>query len=140
MLVAGDRGAYGSAEKSVFVRQPLMILPTMPRVVGPGEEVSVPVSVFVLDATVRNVALTIEPDSYFAAVGDKTTQIAFSRPDEKVGMLRLKAASRLGKSHVPDTGSSGEHHAQSDILIDVPSSNPPTTQFVTPPLQPRDTY
>ena len=37
MLVAGDGSAYGSAEKSVFVRQPLMILPTLPRVVGPDE-------------------------------------------------------------------------------------------------------
>ena len=140
MLVAGERGAYGSAEKSVFVRQPLMILPTMPRVVGPGEEVSVPVSVFVADAAVRNVSLTIEPDSYFAAVGDKTTQIAFSRPDEKVGMLRLKAASRLGKSHVRVTASSGQHHAQSDILIEVRSSNPPTTQFETRAVQPGETW
>jgi hypothetical protein len=35
-------GAYGSAEKSVFVRQPLMLLATLPRVVGPGEELTVP--------------------------------------------------------------------------------------------------
>ena len=39
MVVAGDGSAYGSAEKSVFVRQALMILPTLPRVIGPDEAI-----------------------------------------------------------------------------------------------------
>ncbi|MCK7528419.1 MAG: hypothetical protein MZV64_68055 [Ignavibacteriales bacterium] len=50
MVVAGRDGAFGSAEKSVPVRQDLMILPTLPRVVRPGEDVDLPVSVFVADA------------------------------------------------------------------------------------------
>jgi uncharacterized protein YfaS (alpha-2-macroglobulin family) len=37
MVVAGDGSAYGSADKSIFVRQALMILPTLPRVIGPDE-------------------------------------------------------------------------------------------------------
>ena len=140
MLVAGEKGAYGSTEKSIFVRQPLMLLPTLPRVVGPGEEISVPVSVFVSDAAIKDVSLTIEPDSFFTPVGDSTTRIAFSRPDEKLGVLRLKVANRLGKSHVKLTASSGVHRAQSDIFIDVRSSNPPTTQFETRALQPGETW
>ena len=39
MAVAGRDGAFGVAEKSVPVRQDLMILPTLPRVVRPGETV-----------------------------------------------------------------------------------------------------
>ena len=34
--VAGADEAYGSADKSVFVRSALMILPTLPRVIGPA--------------------------------------------------------------------------------------------------------
>ena len=46
MLVAGADGAFGHAEQSVTVKQPLMALSTVPRVVGPEEEVVIPVSVF----------------------------------------------------------------------------------------------
>jgi alpha-2-macroglobulin len=140
MIVAGEKGAYGSAEKSVFVRQPLMLLPTMPRVVGPGESVAVPVSVFVADPSIKDVALTIEPDSLFTPVGDSTTQVAFTRPEEKLGMLYVKAANRLGKSHVKLTATSGTHRAQSDIYIEVRSSNPPTTKFETHAVEPGESW
>jgi uncharacterized protein YfaS (alpha-2-macroglobulin family) len=140
MLVAGEKGAYGSTEKAIFVRQPLMLLPTMPRGVGPGEEISVPVSIFVSDATIKDVSLVIEPDSFFTPVGGNSTRITFSRPDEKLGVLRLKAAGRLGKSHVKLTASSGSHKARSEIDIEVRSSNPSTTHFATHAVQPGETW
>src|SRR5690606_27534830 len=70
MVVAGGGKprAYGSTEKSVPVRQPLMILPTMPRVVGPGEEIAVPVSVFAMHERVRDVRLAIETDGMIEVV------------------------------------------------------------------------
>ena len=37
MVVAGREGAFGAADKSVFVRRPLMLLATLPRVLGPEE-------------------------------------------------------------------------------------------------------
>jgi uncharacterized protein YfaS (alpha-2-macroglobulin family) len=140
MLVAGEKGAYGLADKSVFVRQPLMLLPTMPRVVGPGEEVMVPVSIFVSDPSIKTVSLSIEPDSFFTPVGDRSTEVSFTRPEEKLGMLRLKAASRLGKSHVRVRVVSGPHHAESDIFIDVRSANPATTSWQTHALQPGESW
>lgn len=38
MVVAGNGEAYGNADKSVFVRKPVMLLGTLPRVIGVGEE------------------------------------------------------------------------------------------------------
>jgi uncharacterized protein YfaS (alpha-2-macroglobulin family) len=140
MVVAGEKRAYGSAEKSVFVRQPLMLLPTMPRVIGPGEEVAVPVSVFVSDPDIRDVTLTLEPDAMFSPIGETTTRIRFSRPQEQLGMLRLKATDRIGKGHVRVTARAGEHHAESEIYIDVRSSNPPTTLAVSRVLKPGETW
>jgi len=140
MVVAGDKGAYGSAETSVFVRQPLMVLPTMPRVIGPGEEVAVPVSVFVSDPAIKQVTLSIEPDELLSPLGEKSVRLQFAQPAEQLGMLRLKAADRLGKARVRVTASSGEQRAESDIFIDVRSSNPPTTVAVSRALQPGDTW
>lgn len=46
MVVAGNGEAYGNADKSVFVRKPVMLLGTLPRVIGVGEEMVVPATVF----------------------------------------------------------------------------------------------
>lgn len=40
MVVAGENGAYGRAEKTTPVRTPLMILSTLPRVLSTQEEIS----------------------------------------------------------------------------------------------------
>lgn len=144
MLVAGTTAtkpaAYGSTEKSVYVRQPLMILPTMPRVVGPGEQISVPVSVFAMNDAVRDVRLTIAPDSMFEVVGDATTALSFDRTGEKIGMLKLRVAQRLGTGTVRFAAVSGKERAQDEIHIQVRSPNPPSTRFTSHLLQPGETW
>ncbi len=129
MLVAGDGSAYGSAEKSVFVRQPLMILPTLPRVVGPEEEITLPVSVFAGDASVRDVTLSMELDPRFSAVGAKSTSLSFSRPEEKLGFLALKSGSRLGQGKIRVVATSGRHRAEAEVWLEVRSPNAPVTRI-----------
>src|SRR5262249_32315022 len=87
----GERSACGSARKPVFVRQALMILPTLPRVIGPAEQFSLPVSVFTSEAAIRNVKLEVQTDSRFAPVGEAATQLTFTKPEEKLGFLTLKS-------------------------------------------------
>lgn len=135
MVVAaqsGDGGAgsaYGSAEKSVYVRQPLMMLPTLPRVVGPDEEFSVPVSLFVMDDAIKEVSLTLETGAEFQSPDGKPVKVLFSRPDEKLGMLKLRSGTRLGKGSLKFTASSGKHKAQAEVFLEVRSPNPASTRF-----------
>jgi uncharacterized protein YfaS (alpha-2-macroglobulin family) len=42
MVVAGNGKAYGNAEQSVMVRKPVMVLGTLPRIIGVNEEMEVP--------------------------------------------------------------------------------------------------
>ena len=130
MLVAGDGGAYGSAEKSVFVRQPLMILPTLPRVVGPEESITMPVSVFAGDASIRNVTLSMELDGRFTPVGGKSTALTFAKPEEKLGFLSLESGARLGTGKIRVIATSGKHRAEADIWLEVRSPNVPVTRIV----------
>ena len=140
MVVAGEAAAYGSTEKSIYVRQPLMLLPTMPRVIGPAEEVGVPVSLFVTRAGIRNVTLSIEPDAFFEVVGERSVQVAFTQPDEKLGMLKLRTANRLGKGRVKFVATSGSYRAEAEIYLDIRSSNPPTTRHESHVLQPGESW
>ena len=140
MLVAGDGSAYGSADKSVFVRQPLMILPTLPRVVGPEEEITMPVSVFAGDASIKDVTLSMDLDSRFTPSGAKATNVSFSKPAEKLGFLALKSGSKLGSGKIHVVATSGKHRAEADIWLEVRSPNVPATRLVRGTLNPGDTW
>ena len=60
MVVAGQGIAYGSAEKTTPVKKPLMVLATVPRVVGPTEKVNIPVTVFAMDENIKSVSVSIK--------------------------------------------------------------------------------
>lgn len=136
MLIAGHKAAYGSTEKSVFVRQSLMLLPTLPRVLGPEEEVAVPVSVFVADPAIRQVTLQMQTDSAFEIVGEPSVTLDFTRPEERLATLRLRSKAIIGKGLVKFAATSGAHRAAAQVHLDVRSPNPPTTQRVQQVLEP----
>jgi hypothetical protein len=139
MLVAGDGGAYGSAEKSVFVRQALMILPTLPRVIGPDEQFSLPVSVFTADSSIKNVSLEVQTDARFSAATAKST-LAFTRPEEKLGFLALKSGSQLGKGRIKVIATSGKHRAESEVWLEVRTPNAAASRFQRGVLEPGGTW
>jgi uncharacterized protein YfaS (alpha-2-macroglobulin family) len=140
MLVAGIDNAFGSAEKSVFVRQPLMILPTLPRVVGPNEEVAVPVSVFTMDDGIKQVEITIEGDNYFDVQNGGKAVLQSKAMGEQVALLRMKTAPRLGQGKVKFTAISGKHRATAEINLIVRSPNAPTIESELKALQPGETW
>ena len=140
MVVAGNDSAYGSVSKSVFVRQPLMLLPTMPRVIGPNEKLKVPVSTFVMDPTIENVTLKIDPGPQIEVVGSDTLSLTFEEPTDKMGFFELAIGPTLGKATVRVTALSGRHRAEAAIDIDIRAPNPPTTRMMRIKLEPGESW
>jgi uncharacterized protein YfaS (alpha-2-macroglobulin family) len=138
MVVAGDGHAYGSADKSVFVRQELMILPTLPRVIGPDEQFQLPVSVFTSDASIKKVSLEVQADAHFG-VG-AATSLTFARPEEKLGFLSLRSGSRLGKGRIKVIATSGRFRAESEVWLEVRSPNTPSSRIQRSTLAPGATW
>jgi uncharacterized protein YfaS (alpha-2-macroglobulin family) len=132
MVVAGDNAkaktrvnAYGKTEQSIKVTQPLVLLATLPRVVGPGEEVNVPVNIFVSDAAIKNVDVSIETNDTFTRVDQQTT-LTFDNPGDAITHLRLKVNDRIGKGRVLVTARSGDEVATQEIFIESRAPNPAT--------------
>jgi len=140
MLVAGEKGAYGKSNQSIFVRQPLIMQATMPRVLGPNEEVSVPLSLFATEESIKKVKLEVIVDDFFTVVGEQSTQITFDKTGEKLGLLRLRTNNKSGKGHVQFIATSGEHKTTADIYIDIRQANQETTRVVTSVIEPGDTW
>lgn len=124
MVVAGNKGAYGSADHTTPVRKPLMILGTLPRVVGPGEEVDLPISVFAMEKQVKNVKVEIQVNNMFTALDGTSKSITFKEVGDDVVSFKLKVNSLLGVGKVKIVATSGSEKATYDIEIDVRNPNP----------------
>ncbi len=119
MVVAGQDRAFGSQGKAVFVRKPLMVLATLPRVLGPDEEVEMPISVFAMDETVKEVSITIETQGPVSVTDSSHKSIAFSEPGDDVITFRLKAGSNIGIASVSVKAAAGDVNAGQHIELDV---------------------
>lgn len=130
MLIAGQDGAYGVAEKTTPVRNPLMVLATLPRVLGPGEFVKLPVTVFAMDPKVKNVKLKIKPNQYFDIEGSTQKEIVFDQTGDQVITFDLKVKELIGVGRVNIEAVSGNEKALYDIELDIRNPNPPMTKLI----------
>ncbi len=124
MVVAGHNGAYGSADKTTPVRKPLMILGTLPRVVGPGETVDLAVNVFAMEKQIKNVKVEIKTNGMFSALDGTSKSVSFAEIGDEVVNFKLKVNSMLGVGTVKIVATSGGEKAVYDIEIDVRNPNP----------------
>ena len=139
MVVAGSAGAFGLAEKSVPVRQDLMILPTLPRVIRPGESFALPVSVFVSRADIRKVQVQIEPNERFLVDGPRIKTVDFARPGDEIVSFPMTAAVGVGQGSVYIKAVSGTRKAESRIAIPVLAANPKIVESLRVEVPPGET-
>lgn len=135
MVIAADNGAYGMAEKAVKVKSPLMILPTIPRVLGPAETVNIPVTVFATENNIRDVNISLESNSLLQPV-NKTVVAGFKGPGEQTILLSAVVKSNTGIGNIRVVATSGKEKAVYQTEIDVRNPNPLTTQVKEFVLQP----
>ena len=128
MVVAGQDGAYGNAEKNAFVRSPLMLLSTLPRVLSVGEEITVPVNVFAMENQVKNVNVSIQTSGAgVQIVGSPQQSLTFSQPGDQLAFFKLKTGNKTGKVTVHLTASGGGQQAKETVEIEVRNPNPVVT-------------
>ncbi|MBI4424052.1 MAG: hypothetical protein HY554_10015 [Elusimicrobia bacterium] len=140
MVVAGRRGAYGRAEKNVFVRQPLMVQATLPRVIGPGEEMTVPVTAFALKEGLEEVSLTLQAPPPFEVVGPRRQSLRFQGPGEQLAYFQVRSLERSGKGTLKVGAAGGPHAAAAETLLTVRDPNPRTVVHVHAAIEPGKTW
>ncbi|EMR03883.1 MG2 domain-containing protein [Cesiribacter andamanensis] len=140
MVVAAQEGAYGQTEKAVPVTQPLMLLGTLPRVLGPGESVRLPVSVFAMEEGIKNVTVGVKQNEFLSLNGPSSQQLAFSRPDDKTVYFDLQVKPLVGAGSVRLQASSGSNKAAYQIDIPIRNPNPPATEVYQTIIQPGQSW
>ena len=128
MVVAGQKGAYGNAEKTAFVRTPLMMLSTLPRVLSIQEEITVPVNIFAMENQVKNVTVSLQASGGgVQIVGANQQSLKFSQSGDQLVFFTLKTGSKTGKATIHLTANGGGQQTKETIEIEVRNPNPVVT-------------
>ncbi|MFI1744613.1 alpha-2-macroglobulin family protein [Thalassobellus sediminis] len=137
MVVAGDNkdGAYGSTDKSVEVKKPLMVLASLPRKLSPGEKVTLPVTVFAMEPKVKNVKISLKLSNGITVVGEKTKTLAFANPDEQMTYFQLDVSKAKGINTVEVIASGNSEKSTYKVELDVINPNPITSKAIDETLE-----
>ena len=127
MVVAAKDGAYGNSEKTVSVKKPLMVLGTMPRVLSPGENVKLPVTVFAMENNIKNVNVKIETNGLLSIISTNRKTLKFKKTGDKVVNFDMIVPENTGVATVKIIATSGSESATQEIELDVRNPNPYVT-------------
>jgi uncharacterized protein YfaS (alpha-2-macroglobulin family) len=127
MVIARKDDAYGEAEKSVKVKKPIMVLPTMPRVLSPGETIQIPVTVFSLEESQKTVTVSLQTNDGLKLVGEQTKTIEFSKSGDETVFFLAEVAETVGIANVVATAKEGKEVAKKSIEIAIRTPNPNIT-------------
>ncbi|MBD3383834.1 hypothetical protein GF407_02805 [candidate division KSB1 bacterium] len=139
MAVAGMRDAFGSDDKTVAVRKPLMVLGTLPRVLGPQESVDLPVTVFALEENIRSVDVNIRTAEPLTVKGNPNQNLGFAQTGDKMAYFDLQAENE-GIGTVRILAQSKDEKAEQSIEIEIRNPMQPVVDVLDTVLQAGETW
>ncbi len=135
MVIAGKDGAYGMAEKTTPVRKPLMVLATLPRVLGPAEEVELPVSVFAMNDNIKDVEVMVEVNDLLVS-SVSSNRLSFAQAGEQMAYFRLKVNEKTGIGKIKVIATSGRETAFQEFEVEIRNPNPYITRTLDNVIEP----
>jgi len=123
MVVGTNKGSFGNAEKTIPVRSDIIMQPSVPRILKPGDEFTLPVALFRINPKISNAQFTLSTEGPLEVIGDKIIKVNFDQNDEADIKFKVKVKEAVGQAKISLTGVSGnvEVKSETDIKI-VPSS------------------
>lgn len=139
MVVAGHEGAYGSADRTSAVKSPLMVLATLPRVLGSEETVTLPVTVFAGERDLTDVRITAKANGPVTVLSRETSTDLKANSDATIDFqLRVKA--ETGVASIEVHASSAGLTASDVIEIQVRNPNLPISRVADALLEAGKTF
>ena len=130
MVIAASGKASGSTDKTCRVTKPLMVLGSLPRVLGPQETVKLPVNLFVMDKSIKNATVQVKTNGLLQVLGSKSKEVNFNGDTEGFVEFDLQVKKKLGIATVEILVQSGSNKATYEIELDVRNPNPRVTDVM----------
>jgi uncharacterized protein YfaS (alpha-2-macroglobulin family) len=136
MVVAGYEGAYGNTEKVTPVRKPLMVLATLPRVLGPEERLRLPITLFTQNKKIKNVKIEIKASGPLTLPSGASRNVEIPPSGDLTVDFDLAVQSQTGVGKIIVTASSGNFESSDEIEIDIRNPNPPMSRALEVAVEP----
>lgn len=124
MVIGATGGSYGSEEKRITVKSPLMVMPTLPRVLGPEDQIEVPVTVFGMEEGIGDVKVQLEVEGPLKVVGETEKTLVFAKPANKDLAFNIEVNPAIGEAKVKVIATSATYQAEKTIDIAVRAYSP----------------
>lgn len=124
MAVAGSGPSYGSAEASVPVREKIIVLPSLPRVAGPGETFDLPVTIFATADGVGSTEIAVDTTGPLSVIGASRSVVELDTVGERDLVFTLAAGEAAGPATVRVTATAGKTEAFASTELAVRPTNP----------------
>ena len=138
MAVVARGNAYGSVEKTVPVKTDLMVLPTLPRVLRPGDRIAVPATVFAMRDSLGPVDVAISTEGLLRVDGQARDTIAFQKAGEEDVLFMCVVPNAIGDARVVITATAGDVIATHTTDLTISPSSPRISADETREMRPGD--
>jgi uncharacterized protein YfaS (alpha-2-macroglobulin family) len=127
MVVAGNqKNQFGQADQNLLVRKPLMLTATLPRVLSPGENINVPITIFA-EPNIKQATVTFSTNKLLQS-DNKSYVVILNKNAETILNIPLKVNEELGTGQVKVTVKSGSFSSYEEIEIPIRLPNPLITK------------
>lgn len=123
MAVAVAGNAFGNHSSVMTVRQPLMVLGTLPRLLRQRDEVVMPVTVFSSLKGTHEIVVNVKAEGALKLEGEANQKVIFEKAGEKMLRFKLRASSESGTARVTISASGGGHQAKETVELSVQNPN-----------------
>ena len=135
MVVAGTDEAYGSADRAIFVRKPLMTYATVPRVLAPQDRLQIPVTVFSTIEGEHTVEVSLDAGGDLKSEAPRKS-LKLDGPGEAAVSFAVEVGGTPGIARLKVIARSGNSVHTEDIEVDIRYPNPPEVTVVSHTLPP----
>lgn len=124
MAIGVKQNRYIAVEKTVPVKTELMVQSSLPRVLGPGDEIDLPVTVFSMQENLGQTKITVETTGPVKIIGAKEKSVIMQGKEEKEVVFRLVADAAIGKANIKIKATAKKFKAEASDEIAVRPSAP----------------
>ena len=120
MLIAANENCYGSVEKDMIVKAPIIVDATLPRSMKVGDKLSIPVSVFALEEGLSNIEV------YYTFKGNtQKKNLNFSKGDKEIVYFEEEVGNEISSEKLTVGVKSNLYEYEETVGIAINSNSAP---------------
>lgn len=123
MVIMANDNMYGSKEKDIIVKTPLMVLPSIPRKLSPFDKVVIPVTVFATEDNIGNTLVSLKTEGPIKVIGENTKNVVMDKKGEEDIYFEIEVMDSIGKGKINIEATSDKYKSYENTDIAINSSN-----------------